>query len=120
MAREIEGFNARHRFLYELVTYELRERSAGFFERAFVRVAVEHPGLFDGVAVDGAGELDAIALRRNILSREIAGYIRGLERLLDVEADLARELLGERKGAIIKEGLLTLREQHLAARRRRP
>jgi hypothetical protein len=119
VAREIEGFNARHRFLHELVTYELREQSVGFFERAFVRVAVEHPGLFDDVAVDGAGDLDAIALRRNILAREIAGYIRGLERLLEVEADLARELLGDRKGAIIKEGLLTLREQHLAARRRR-
>lgn len=119
VAREIEGFNARHRFLYELVTGELREESVGFFERAFVRVAVEHPGLFDGVAVDGAGELDAIALRRNVLAREIAGYLRGLDRLLDVEADLARERLGERKGAIIKDGLQALREQHLAMRRRR-
>ena len=119
VAREIEGFNARHRFLYELVTRELREESVGFFERAFVRVAVEHPGLFDGVAVDGAGELDAIALRRNVLAREIAGYLRGLDRLLDVEADLARERLGERKGAIIKDGLQALREQHLAMRRRR-
>lgn len=119
VAREIEGFNARHRFLYELVTRELREESVSFFERAFVRVAVEHPGLFDGVAVDGAGELDAIALRRNVLDREIAGYLRGLDRLLDVEADLARERLGERKGAIIKDGLQALREQHLATRRRR-
>ena len=119
VAREIEGFNARHRFLYELVTYELREEAVGFFERAFVRVAVEHPGLFDGVAVDGAGELDAIALRRNVLTREIAGYIRGLDRLLDVEAELARELLGDRKGAIVKDGLQALREQHLATRRRR-
>jgi hypothetical protein len=119
VAREIEGFNARHRFLYELVTRELREESLGFFERAFVRVAVEHPGLFDGVAVDGAGELDAIALRRNVLAREIAGYLRGLDRLLDVEVELAKELLGERKGAIIRDGLQALREQHLAMRRPR-
>jgi hypothetical protein len=119
VAREIEGFNARHRFLYELVTHELRESAVGFFERAFVRVAVEHPGLFDGVAVDAAGELDAIALRRNILTRELAGYLRGLERLLDVEAELARELLGDRKGAMLKEGLRALRAQHLDTRRRR-
>jgi hypothetical protein len=119
VAREIEAFNARHRFLYELVTYELREEAVGFFERSFVRVAVEHPGLFDDVAVDGAGELDAIALRHNVVTREIAGYIRGLDRLLEVEAELARELLGDRKGAIIKEGLVALREQHLATRRRR-
>jgi len=118
VGREIEGFNARHRFLFELVTYELRERAVGFFERAFVRVAVEHPGLFDDVAVDAAGELYAIALRRNIVTREIAGYIRGLDRLLDVEAELARELLGDRKGAIIKDGLVALREQQLASRRR--
>jgi hypothetical protein len=118
VAREIEGWNARHRFLYELVTYELREASVGFFERAFVRVGMEHPGLFDHVAVDAAGELDAIALRRNILSREIAGYVRGLERLLEVETELARDVLGDRKGTIIKEGLLALREQQLAARRR--
>jgi uncharacterized protein DUF4388 len=118
VGREIEGFNARHRFLFELVSYELRERSVGFFERAFVRVAVEHPGLFDGVAVDPAGELDAIALRRNIVTREIAGYVRGLDRLLDVEAELARELLGDRKGAIIKDGLVALRAQQLGTRRR--
>jgi hypothetical protein len=36
-----------------------------------------------------------------------------------VEADLARELLGDRKGAIIKDGLQALREQYLAMRRRR-
>jgi hypothetical protein len=119
VGREIEGFNARHRFLYETVTHELREGALGFFEQAFVRVAVEHPGLFDGVAVDGAGELDAIALRRNILGREIAGYLRGLDRLLEVEAQLAGERLGERKGAILKDGLAALREQHLATRRRR-
>jgi hypothetical protein len=119
VAREIEGFNARHRFLYEFVTGELCGEAVAFFGRAFVRVAAEHPGLFDGVAVDGAGELDAIALRRNVLAREIAGYIRGLDRLLDVEAELARELLGDRKGAILKDGLQALREQHLATRRRR-
>jgi uncharacterized protein DUF4388 len=119
VAREIEGFNARHRFLYEMVTHELRARAVGFFEQAFVRVAVEHPGLFDDVAVDGAGELDAIALRRNIVGREIAGYLRGLDRLLEVESQLARERLGERKGAILKDGLAALREQHLATRRRR-
>jgi hypothetical protein len=119
VGREIEGFNARHRFLYEAVTHELREGALGFFERAFVRVAVEHPGLFDGVAVDAAGELDAIALRRNIVGRELAGYLRGLDRLLEVESQLARELLGDRKGAIIQDGLAALREQHLATRRRR-
>jgi hypothetical protein len=118
VAREIEGFNSRHRFLYELVTRELGESAFRFFERAFVRVAVEHPGLFDGVAVDAAGELDAIALRRNVLTREIAGYIRGLDRLLDVEAELARELLGEPNGAVLREGLMALREQQLATRRR--
>jgi hypothetical protein len=119
VAREIEGFNARHRFLFEMVTHELRESAMGFFEQAFVRVAVEHPGLFDDVAVDGAGELDAIALRRNVVGREIAGYLRGLDRLLEVESQLARERLGERKGAILKDGLAALREQHLATRRRR-
>ena len=118
VGREIEGFNARHRFLYEIVTHELRGHAVGFFEQAFVRVAVEHPGLFDDVAVDAAGELDAIALRRNILGREIAGYLRGLDRLLEVESQLARERLGERKGAILKDGLAALREQHLATRRR--
>jgi hypothetical protein len=119
VAREIEGFNARHRFLYEVVIQELREDAVAFFEQAFVRVAVEHPGLFDGVAVDVAGELDAIAVRRNVVGREIAGYLRGLDRLLEVESQLARGRLGERKGAILKEGLAALREQHLATRRRR-
>jgi hypothetical protein len=113
VGREIDGFNALHRFLYELVTYELREGAAGFFERAFVRINTEHPALFEGVAVDGAGELDTIALRRNIVTSEIARYLAGLDRLLEIEAELARELMGEKKAGIIIDGLVALKQQQL-------
>lgn len=113
VSREIERFNELHRFVFELVSYELRERAPDFFERAFVRVSTENPDLFEGVAVDAAGELDSLALRKNITSREIARYLSGLDRLLEVEAELAREVLGERKAAIIQDGLLSLKERQL-------
>jgi hypothetical protein len=113
VGREIDGFNALHRFLYELVTYELREGAAAFFEKAFVRINTEHPALFEGVAVDGAGELDTIALRRNIVTSEIARYLAGLDRLLEIEADLAREVMGEKKAGIIIDGLVALKQQQL-------
>ena len=113
VGREIEGFNELHRFLFELVSYELRERAPGFFERAFGRVNAEHAALFEGVAVDGAGELDTIALRRNIVTQEIARYLAGLDRLLEIEADLAREVMGERKAGIIIDGLVALKQQQL-------
>jgi uncharacterized protein DUF4388 len=111
VGRELERFNLLHRFLFELVGYELRERSAGFFERAFSQAIAEHPALFAGVAVDGGGELDPVALRRNIMGGEIARYLRGLDRLLEIEVALVRETLGERKAAIIKDGLAELRKQ---------
>jgi uncharacterized protein DUF4388 len=113
VGREIDGFNTLHRFLYELVTYELREGAAAFFERAFVRANTEHPALFDGVAVDAAGELDTIALRRNIVTSEIARYLAGLDRLLEIEADLAREVMGEKKAGIIIDGLVAIKQQQL-------
>lgn len=113
VGREIEGFNALHRFLYELVTYELRDRAPTFFEQAFVRINTEHPALFDGVAVDAAGELDTIALRRNIFTNEIARYLAGLDRLLEIEADLARAAMGEKKAGIIVDGLVALKQQQL-------
>jgi hypothetical protein len=113
IGREIDRFNALHRFLFELVSYELRERAPGFFERAFGRVNAEHAVLFEGVAVDGAGELDTIALRRNIVTQEIARYLAGLDRLLEIEADLAREVMGERKAGIIIDGLVALKQQQL-------
>jgi hypothetical protein len=113
VSREIERFNELHRFVFELVSYEMRERAPDFFERAFVRVSTENPDLFQGVAVDGAGELDSLALRKNITSREIARYLAGLDRLLEVEAELAREVLGDRKAAIILDGLLSLKERQL-------
>ena len=113
MGREIEGFNELHRFLFELVSYELRERAPDFFERAFPKVLGEHQALFEGVAVDAAGELDPFALRRNILTHEIARYLAGLDRLLEIEGELAREVMGERKAAIIEDGLLALKEQQL-------
>jgi hypothetical protein len=110
---EIERFNEIHRFLFELVSWELRERATGFFERAFGRVNAEHGPLFEGVAVDSSGELDAFALRSNIVSRELAGYVRGLDRLVEIESDLARERLGEKKAGIIMDGILALKEQQL-------
>src|SRR5204863_184184 len=93
--------------------YELRERAATFFERAFGRASAEYASLFEGVAVDSTGELDPIALRRNIMEGEIARYLHGLDRLIEIEGDLAREVLGDRKAAIIQDGILALREQLL-------
>jgi hypothetical protein len=113
VSREIERFNELHRFVFELVSYELRERAPDFFERAFVRVSTENPDLYQGVAVDAAGELDSLALRKNITSREIARYLSGLDRLLEVEAELVKEVLGDRKAAIIQDGLLALKERQL-------
>ncbi len=111
IGREIERFNRLHSFLFELVGYELRERAAGFFERAFAQASAEHPTLFEGVGVDGGGALDQVALRRNIVGGEIARYLGGLERLLDIEQALIREMMGERKAAIIKDGIRELRAQ---------
>ena len=111
IGREIERFNRLHSFLFELVGYELRERAAGFFERAFAGARAEHPALFEAVAIDGAGALDAFALRRNIVGGEIARYLGGLERLLEIEIAFVRETMGERKAAIIQDGLRELRAQ---------
>jgi hypothetical protein len=116
VGREIEAFNLLHRFLFELVNYELREAAPAFFERAFVRILTEQPALFEGVAVDGAGELDPIALRRNIHAHEIARYLSGLDRLLEIEAELARQVLGEKKGGIIVDGIVALKQQQLENR----
>jgi hypothetical protein len=113
---EIERFNQLHRFLFELLTWELRDRAAAFFERAFGQASAEHAALFEGVAVDTAGELDPFALRSNIVSGELANYVRGLDRLLAIESELTRELLGEKKAGIIQDGILALKEQQLQGR----
>jgi hypothetical protein len=118
IGREIERFNELHRLLFELVRYELREGARVFWERAFSAISTEMAALFDGVAIDAAGELDPIALRRNIVNAEIVGYLHGFDRLLQIEIDLAREILGERKAAIILDGVLAIKEQQLRAARR--
>ncbi len=113
VGREIERFNELHQLLYELVNYELREQAPLFFERVFQQASAEHGELFGGVAVDGRGELDSIALRSNIVSHEIARYLKGLDRLLEIEVALARDLLGERKASIIDDGLMAIKERQL-------
>jgi hypothetical protein len=118
IGREIERLNELHRLLFELVRYELREGARLFWERAFANISAEMPALFDGVAIDTSGELDPIALRHNILNAEIAGYLHGFDRLLQIEIDLAREMLGERKAAIILDGVMALKEQQLRTRPR--
>jgi hypothetical protein len=111
VGREIELFNELHRLLCELVSYELREQAPGFLENALARARAEHEALFGGVDVDRGGELDAVALRRNIVGREVASYLRGLGRLFEIELGLIRESLGARKALIIEDGLRALREQ---------
>ncbi|HET7746906.1 MAG TPA: hypothetical protein VFM29_06370, partial [Vicinamibacteria bacterium] len=114
VGREIERFNELHRFLFELVCYSLGgEAARGFFERAFLQASAEHAALFEGVAVDGAGELDPIALRRNIVSREITRYLAGLDRLLAIEVGLARTEMGDKKAGILEDGLLAVKERQL-------
>jgi hypothetical protein len=113
VGHEIEGFNELHRFLFELVSYELREKAPDFFESAFARALREEPALYEGVSVSAAGELDGFALRRNIAKGELARYLGGLDRLLGIEAELARQILGERKAAIIQDGLVALKERQL-------
>jgi hypothetical protein len=98
------------------VTWELRERASTFFERAFSQACAEHGPVFEGVAVDSSGELDAFALRSNIVSRELGAYVRGLDRLLAIELELARQRLGEKKAGIIQDGILALKEQQLRGR----
>jgi len=113
VGREIDRFNQLHRFLFELVSYALRERATVLFEHAFQAVGQEHAPLFEGVAVDSSGELDPIALRHNVVTREVARYLQGLDRLLEVEMDLARQMMGEKKAAIIADGLLELKQRQL-------
>lgn len=116
VGREIDRFNQLHRFLFELVSYELRERAADLFEQAFQAACAEHGALFEGVAVDASGELDPIALRHNVVTREVARYLQGLDRLLDLEMGLARRMMGEKKAAIIADGLLALKQHQLEGR----
>jgi hypothetical protein len=116
VGREIDRFNQLHRFLFELVSFELRERATDLYEQAFVAAGNEHPALFEGVAVDASGELDPITLRHNVVTREVARYLQGLDRLLQLEMDLARAMMGERKAAIIADGILALKQQHLEGR----
>ena len=113
VGREIDRFNQLHRFLFELVSYSLREQATVLFEHAFQVVGSEHAPLFEGVAVDSSGELDPIALRHNVVTREVARFIQGLDRLLEVEMTLARKMMGEKKAAIIADGLLELKQRQL-------
>jgi hypothetical protein len=111
VGREIELFNEIHRLMFELVSYQLRDGAATFFEQALAQIRSEWGAVFEGVALDGAGSLDAVALRRNIVMGEINAYTRGLGRLLEIEAAQVKTAFGDRKARIIENGLDALREQ---------
>jgi hypothetical protein len=113
VGREIERFNEIHRLVFELIRFQLREAASTFFERAFQEASREYPAIFEGVAVDQEGELDSFALRRNVIADEIAGYMRGLDRLLEIELEIARQMLGERKSAIVLDGVMAIKERQL-------
>ena len=111
-------FNQLHRMLFELVTYELRERATGFFERAFGTVIGRARRPLRG---GRRGRLRRARPHRAAPQHRGAARsratCRGLDRLLEIEGEIAREMLGERKAAIIQDGLLALKQQQLEARR---
>jgi hypothetical protein len=113
VGREIDLFNELHRLVFDLVTYQLRDAAQAFFESALAQIRSEWGAVFEGVAIDAAGSLDAVALRRNIVMGEIGAYSRGLGRLLEIESAQAKAALGEKKAAIIQDGLIALREQQM-------
>ena len=113
VGREIDLFNELHRLVFDLVTYQLRDGAQGFFESALAQIRSEWGAVFEGVALDGTGSLDAVILRRNIVMGEIGAYSRGLGRLLEIEAAQAKTALGSKKAAIIQDGLIALREQQM-------
>lgn len=113
VGREIDLFNELHRLVFDLVTYQLRDGAQGFFEKALTQIRSEWGTVFEGVALHGSGSLDAVTLRRNIVMGEIGAYSRGLGRLLEIEAAQVKTALGEKKAAIIQDGLIALREQQL-------
>jgi hypothetical protein len=113
LGREIALFNEQHQLLFELVNFELRERAPEFFERALGRLRAEQPALFAGVALEPSGRFDAAGLRRNVIAGEIASYVRGLERLLTIEDEMLRRVVGPKKAAIIQDGLIALRAQQV-------
>jgi hypothetical protein len=113
VGREIDLFNELHRLVFDLVTYQLRDAAPAFFEHAIAQIRSEWGSVFEGVAIDASGSLDAVALRRNIVMGEIGAYSRGLGRLLEIESAQAKAALGEKKAAIIQDGLIALREQQM-------
>ena len=113
VGREIDLFNELHRLVFDLVTYQLRDGARGFFETALAQIRSEWGVVFDGVTLDGTGSLDPVVLRRNIVMGEIGAYSRGLGRLLEIEAAQVKTALGEKKAAIIQDGLIALREQQM-------
>jgi hypothetical protein len=118
--RELERFQELHRLMYDLVRYELRDKAADFFRGAFARITQEHPALFADVAIEPDGAIDLVQLQHNVVTGEIATYLRGLDRLLEIEERMARDALGERKAAIIQDGLMELKEQQLLGSGGRP
>ena len=113
MGREIDLFNELHRLVFDLVTYQLRDGAQGFFETALAQIRSEWGTVFEGVTLDATGSLNAVTLRRNIVMGEIGAYSRGLGRLLEIEAAQVKTALGEKKAAIIQDGLIALREQQM-------
>jgi len=113
VGREIDLFNELHQLVFDLVTYQLRDGAQGFFEQALAQIRSEWGAVFEGVSLSPTGSLNPVTLRRNIVMGEIGAYSRGLGRLLEIEAAQARTALGEKKAAIIEDGLIALREQQM-------
>jgi hypothetical protein len=109
--RELDLLNDLQRFLFDLLSFEIRDGARTLLLRALARTRDEYPAVLDGVSLDEAGAIDAAALRRNALSPRGRAWRQALGRLLELEEEEILRRLGARKTAIIQDGLVAMKMQ---------
>ena len=57
--------------------------------------------------------MEAFQFRHHPQTAEVVRLVEVTDRLLDLEMTLARQMMGEKKAAIIADGLMALKQQHL-------
>lgn len=110
IARDVDDFNERHRYLFEMLRIEMGAGVTNFLGKILKKAATKHPMIFEGVSMNEFGELNPSNLTANIESNGVENYKLALDALFRDENVTIENLLDKKRLELISTGLARIEE----------
>lgn len=109
--REIRSLNEKQRFISERLRFEMGAGVGNFLSKILKKVCGKYPLLFEGVALNEFGELDAISLNHNIEGNMFENFREAFAYLQEEQKKVIASFFDKKTVEAIEAGLNRITEE---------